>query len=308
MILDNINSELANYVRNLESQSITSCEYNGIATGITYKYNIAFTYGGEITNLTDVVGYVGQLNQMSSIMGSMMGANIPNTYEITLRSIGGDTLPESIAIYPVNFELKGLVTDYLDLWNSEEEITINGVVVSSKDRFDITYSDNLEIIITMINTMIDIIIYALVAFTSLSLVVSTVMIAIITYVSVIERVKEIGVIRALGGRKKDVSRLFNAETFIIGGLSGLVGIGVTYILSFIINMIVGSLSGIYTIAISCSFNNANGTKITKSQKYYVNYSSVSINAANTNPKLGTTDVLSANNNEVFNISTSITYQ
>ena len=74
------------------------------------------------------------------------------------------------------------------------------------------------------------------------------MIAIITYVSVIERVKEIGVIRSLGGRKKDVSRLFNAEAFIIGGISGLIGIGVTYILSGILNLIVGSLSGIYTIA------------------------------------------------------------
>ena len=74
------------------------------------------------------------------------------------------------------------------------------------------------------------------------------MIAIITYVSVIERVKEIGVIRALGGRKKDVSRLFNAETFIIGLISGLIGIGITYLLSAIINLIIGSLAGIYTIA------------------------------------------------------------
>ena len=78
---------------------------------------------------------------------------------------------------------------------------------------------------------------------SLSLVVSTVMVAIITYVSVIERVKEIGVIRSLGGRKKDVSRLFNAETFIIGGVSGLIGIGVTYLLSAILNLAVGSLIG-----------------------------------------------------------------
>ena len=90
--------------------------------------------------------------------------------------------------------------------------------------------------------------YALVAFTGLSLVVSTVMIAIITYVSVIERVKEIGVIRALGGRKRDVSHLFNAESFIIGGAAGIIGVAVTYLLSLMINTIVGSLTGIYTIA------------------------------------------------------------
>ena len=100
----------------------------------------------------------------------------------------------------------------------------------------------------MINQFINIITIALVCFTALSLVVSTVMIAIITYVSVIERIKEIGVIRSLGGRKRDVSRLFNAETFIIGGISGLIGIAVTYGISGIINLILGSLFGIYTIA------------------------------------------------------------
>ena len=248
IIQDSLTSEIVDYISNTDSKMITSLEYNGIATGVTYKYNISYTYGGEVTNLNNIVGYVGKVNQMSSIMGSMTGMNIPASYELSLRSVGGDTLPESIAIYPVNFELKDLVTEYLDLWNSEDSLTINGVVVKADERSDVTYSDNLEIIISLINTMIDIVTYALVAFTSLSLVVSTVMIAIITYVSVIERVKEIGVIRALGGRKKDVSRLFNAETFIIGGLSGLVGIGVTYLISFILNMFVGSLSGIYTIA------------------------------------------------------------
>lgn len=96
--------------------------------------------------------------------------------------------------------------------------------------------------------MIDMVTTALVTFTALSLVVSTVMIAIITYVSVIERVKEIGVIRSLGGRKKDVSRLFNAETFIIGGISGLIGIGVTWLLTALANLIVNNLSGISAIA------------------------------------------------------------
>lgn len=96
--------------------------------------------------------------------------------------------------------------------------------------------------------MIDMVTTALVTFTALSLVVSTVMIAIITYVSVIERVKEIGFIRSLGGRKKDVSRLFNAETFIIGGISCLIGIGVTRLLTALANLIVNNLSGISAIA------------------------------------------------------------
>ena len=110
------------------------------------------------------------------------------------------------------------------------------------------YSDVIGLIIGLVNNLIQIITIALISFTALSLVVSTVMIGIITYVSVVERTKEIGVIRALGGRKKDVSHLFNAETFIIGTAAGLLGIGITYLLSILINMVVGSLSGVYTIA------------------------------------------------------------
>ena len=104
----------------------------------------------------------------------------------------------------------------------------------------------------MINSMIDIITYALIAFTSLALLVSCVMIAIITYVSVMERVKEIGVIRSLGGRKRDVSNLFNAETLIIGATSGVFGVLITYMLSAVVNLIVGSLAGITIMALPLS--------------------------------------------------------
>jgi putative ABC transport system permease protein len=102
----------------------------------------------------------------------------------------------------------------------------------------------------MINTMINIITYVLVAFTAISLVVSSIMIAIITYVSVIERTKEIGVLRAIGTRKRDISRVFNAETFIIGLAAGLFGVIVTYILNIPINKIISSLvdQGIGNIA------------------------------------------------------------
>ena len=100
----------------------------------------------------------------------------------------------------------------------------------------------------MVEMMLDAITYVLVAFTSISLVVSSVMIGIITYVSVVERVKEIGVLRSLGARKKDIKNLFNAETFIIGLASGLIGVGVTYLLSLGINAIFYSLAGIVGIA------------------------------------------------------------
>ena len=101
---------------------------------------------------------------------------------------------------------------------------------------------------SMMQTMLDAITYVLVAFTSISLVVSSVMIGIITYVSVVERTKEIGVLRAIGARKRDIKNLFNAETFIIGLASGLIGVGVSYLLSVAINVILGSLTGLSTLA------------------------------------------------------------
>ncbi|MBP5242890.1 MAG: FtsX-like permease family protein, partial [Clostridia bacterium] len=112
---------------------------------------------------------------------------------------------------------------------------------------EITYTDSLELVINIINNMIDIITYGLIAFTSISLVVSSVMIGVITYVSVVERTKEIGVLRSLGARKRDVSNLFMAETFIIGLLAGVFGVAVTYLISIPANIILGGLTGIYTL-------------------------------------------------------------
>ena len=171
----------------------------------------------------------------SSGLGSVDISAIANMRTISLRMIGGDTVANSMYIYPLSFESKDLVTTYLDAWNGDETITVGGVEYSAADRGNVKYNDTLEIVISMINTMIDIISYALIAFTSVSLIVSTVMIGIITYVSVVERIKEIGVIRSLGGRKKDVRHLFNAETFIIGSLSGLIGIVATVIITTILS-------------------------------------------------------------------------
>ena len=122
----------------------------------------------------------------------------------------------------------------------------NGQKLSEADI--VKYTDTVGLMIMMINTMIQMITIALIAFTALSLVVSTVMVGIITYVSVVERIKEIGILRSVGARKKDIKRLFIAETFIIGLAAGIVGIAVTYILSLIVNLIVGAIAGIFTIA------------------------------------------------------------
>ncbi|MGN1294907.1 MAG: ATP-binding cassette domain-containing protein [Bacilli bacterium] len=224
-----------------------------VPIGITYKYDYYYVKGGtqgkvELEKVEDEIGFVGSSSTMLDMLGSM-GLPITNPHTITRRELGGCNVPSNISVYPVDFKIKDKVTSYLDKWNQEGDITLSdGRVITQQSRNDITYTDNLEVVINMIGSMIDIITYALVAFTAISLVVSTVMIGIITYVSVVERIKEIGVIRSLGGRKKDVKHLFNAETFIIGLCSGILGIAITYGISGIINLIVGSLTGIYTIA------------------------------------------------------------
>ena len=168
--------------------------------------------------------------------------------------IFNEPIANTISIYPVNFQQKKLVKAHLARWNEKVPETEKGAekklieltyvnlagetVTVSSDRSAVEPSDPIDLIIQMVNTFIRIITIALVCFTSLSLVVSTVMIAIITYVSVVERIKEIGVIRSLGGRKRDVSNLFTAETVIIGLISGIIGIGFTYFASWIINIIV----------------------------------------------------------------------
>lgn len=194
------------------------------------------------------VGTIGE--SAMSIIQSLMGSyDVPSQLEAALRDIGGETIANDLSIFPKSFDDKHLVTDWLDRWNGDDPVSIStkSEPIARAQRSNVKYTDNLEIVINMINSLIDIISIALIAFTSLSLVVSTVMIGIITYVSVVERVKEIGIIRSLGGRKLDVSNLFIVETFIIGAISGLFGIGVTYILSIIINVIVKAVAGVGAI-------------------------------------------------------------
>jgi len=255
-------SDIVNYLNKLievnpENDSITSgffsikeedtIIYSG-PVGISYNYSYKID-DKEETQIKNAIGYIGERNMMASLMNGMTEMEIPDTYTLSLRNVGGNDIPNVISIYPLDFERKYLVTDYLDEWNSKNDITVNGVTYTADERNEIKYTDAIALVISIINTMIDIVTIALVAFTSLSLVVSTVMIAIIIYVSVIERIKEIGVIRSLGGRKKDVSHLFNAESVIIGVTSGIIGVGITYLLSAIVNAIVSSTDVIDKIAI-----------------------------------------------------------
>jgi len=248
IIETNINSQLSTYL-NSNGGSIPSFIVDEFQKGIVYEYTYIFE-----NVLKTAKGCVGSIDMMMSMIGSMGEAlgnpsKTPEQYVLTLQQVGGINLPSAISVYPTDFEHKNAVLKYLDKWNSDEDIVVNGKTLTAEQRNDITYTDMISLIISMVNDFIDIVTYALIGFTALSLLVSCVMIAIITYVSVVERTKEIGVIRSLGGRKRDVSRLFTAETFIIGFCSGLFGIAVTYLVSFIINLIVGPLIAGASIAI-----------------------------------------------------------
>ena len=144
------------------------------------------------------------------------------TYEGNLRNLGyvDFAVPSGIAIYPKDFESKEYVVDILDNYNSRME-------AAGKDEQVITYTDVVGTLMSSVTDIIDIISYVLIAFVAISLVVSSIMIGVITYISVLERKKEIGILRAIGASKGNISQVFNAETFIIGLCAGLLGIIIT---------------------------------------------------------------------------------
>lgn len=161
-------------------------------------------------------------------------------FDSAVRSLGGEDTPNAISIYPTDFNTKEQVIAYLDGWLTSS--------FANENSTEITYTDTVGMLMGMVQTILDAITYVLIAFTGISLVVSTVMIGVITYVSVVERTKEIGILRAIGARKKDIKHVFNAETFIIGLCSGLFGVAVAYLLQLLINAILTPLTGIAGLA------------------------------------------------------------
>lgn len=165
------------------------------------------------------------------------------TYESVLRELGSINLeePMSIHIYPKDFESKDMIKDIINTYNDKQE-------KAGHEENVINYSDMVGLLMSGITGIIDIISYVLISFVSISLVVSSIMIGIITYISVLERTKEIGILRAVGASKKDVSRVFNAETLIVGLGAGLLGVLITILLNIPINLIIKSLTDVSGIS------------------------------------------------------------
>ena len=165
--------------------------------------------------------------------------NANASYDGNLELLGAVNLdkPSSISIYPKDFDGKDRITQEIDNYNQKQRD-------DGKEENVINYTDLIGIMMKSVSQIIDTISYVLIAFVAISLVVSSIMIGIITYISVLERTKEIGILRAIGASKKDISRVFNAETFIVGLIAGLLGIGVTILLNIPITKIIYAITGV----------------------------------------------------------------
>ncbi|MDO4599795.1 MAG: ABC transporter ATP-binding protein/permease [[Ruminococcus] gnavus] len=174
--------------------------------------------------------------ELAELMASMMSKEI-YTYDGNLALLGyaDKSNPSQISLYPKDFERKEEVVKILDSYNARME--------NEDEEKVISYTDVVGSLMASITTIVNLISYVLIAFVAISLVVSSIMIGVITYISVLERKKEIGILRAIGASKKNVSQVFNAETFIIGALAGLIGIGATVLLLFPANSIIHTLAG-----------------------------------------------------------------
>lgn len=174
--------------------------------------------------------------EMSELLISMMSKE-KATYDGNLRKLGFAKLsqPDSISIYPKDFDSKARLLTFLDNYNEQMKQT-------NEEEKVISYSDIVGTLMSSVTDIIDVISYVLIAFIAISLVVSSIMIGVITYISVLERKKEIGILRAIGASKRNISQVFNAETFIIGLLSGVIGIVLTLLLLIPGNQIIHAVA------------------------------------------------------------------
>lgn len=246
---ENLTLKVVGIVRNKEDNYLGQ-----IATSMNSLGNITDTSSmmssnniGSILYKNDLVEKVISVNSSSDIVLSQSKSDNSvftgekldsDSKDNMLLYLGSKDEPFMINIYPKDFESKDKIIEYLDKYN-----------IDKNDENKIVYNDLASTFISFGSKIMDAITVVLIAFSAVSLVVSSIMIGIITYISVLERTKEIGVLRSLGARKKDVSRVFNAETFIVGVLSGLIGVLIARLLIIPVNIILKDLTGLSNVAI-----------------------------------------------------------
>jgi len=188
--------------------------------------------------------------EMAELFATLMSKEKIN-YEGNLKKLDYAELddPSGINIFPKDFEGNEAITKLLDDYNKRME-------AEGKEEQVISYTDMVGTLMSSVTTIVDVVSYVLIAFVGISLVVSSIMIGVITYISVLERKKEIGILRAIGASKQNVAQVFNAETFIIGTLAGVIGIGITLLLLIPINQIIAAISEGVTVRAALPFGAA----------------------------------------------------
>ena len=260
-----MNSELFKHENNLWIDGTTDENFmlNKIKSGIDLKVVGIIRPSSDTVDATKSIGYTSalishiiEINNKSAIYadqnknldvdiftGTPFNKELGTSLNNNLKKMGivEESRPSAINIYPKNFESKEKIIDLIEEYNKEKKD-------NNLESEIINYTDYVGLLMKSVTSIVNTISYVLIAFVSISLVVSSIMIGIITYVSVLERTKEIGILRALGASKHDISRVFNAETFIVGVVAGMLGIGVTLLLLIPINSIINSLVDIKSIA------------------------------------------------------------
>lgn len=212
-------------------------DYPSYVTSSALGYTEEFIeYYIDVNNDSKIV--TAQKKSDFNILTGMTFDNSDLTKEKMISYLGGKSIPYAMMLYPKDFKSKDDILNYLDKYNEGKE-----------DKDKIVYTDQAKMISNMSGSIMNAITIVLIAFSSISLIVSSIMIGIITYISVLERTKEIGILRAIGARKKDITRVFNAETFIIGITSGLIGVFIAYLLTIPANNIIYKLTDLSNVAV-----------------------------------------------------------
>lgn len=200
----------------------------------------AFSFDGEA--FANAIRFNMDAEDLTSLMTNYANAG-KLTYDNNLATLGyaSEDDPQAVKIFPRDFEAKERVLASIDGYNER-------MAAAGEEDKTIVYTDYMGVLMGSVTDIIDMISLVLIAFVSISLVVSSIMIGIITYISVLERTKEIGILRAIGASKGDVSRVFNAETFIIGLVAGVLGIAITVLLTIPMNVVIEQLSGVENMA------------------------------------------------------------
>ena len=234
---NSVNSQVAESIRNKYLDSNGNFINNGIES-YPIDYVIRISELSQLGMDDSMFTYTSPYQMQQILKSEQFGINLTaeEVIDLYLQMYGASEIPNGIYFYANSFEAKEDIENMLNSWNSREDV------------YSVVYTDSSALLTNILGTLVDTISYVLIAFAAISLVVSSIMISIITYTSVIERTKEIGVLRSVGASKNDVSNVFNAETIIIGLMSGLIGVIVSGLLTIPISLILKALTGISGLA------------------------------------------------------------